>query len=162
VTIVEVRLEANARVEQQLPPGYNGFVVVLEGGAMAGSPSTLVSEKQIAWLTLAAQASVLTLAAGTDGLRTLIFAGEPLRKPVAARVPFVMNTQAELDVGLAEFHSQGDRFGVPHKRQRWATHSASKKARETAPGQPHMSSTCLRAGRLCVRAASKLRLQGAH
>jgi quercetin 2,3-dioxygenase len=115
VTIVEVRLQAGTTVEQELPPDYNGFVVVLEGNAAVGPSSTLVSEGQVGWLTPAEQPSAVTLAAGTKGLRALIVAGEPLREPVAARGPFVMNTKAELDAGFAEFRSQGDQFGVPRR-----------------------------------------------
>lgn len=112
VTMVEVRLEPHARVEQELPAGYNGFVVVLEGSTTIGSSSAAVSAGQVAWLTPCDGESTVTFTGGDQGLRAILYAGRPLREPVAARGPFVMNTDAELNAGFAEFRAQGDRFGL--------------------------------------------------
>lgn len=43
VTLVDVRLEADVRFEQQLPTSYNGFLVVIEGQLEAGDRSTLLT-----------------------------------------------------------------------------------------------------------------------
>lgn len=112
VTMIEVRLEPHANVEQELPPDYNGFVVVLEGSGAIGSSSAAVTEEQVAWLTRSEEASTIALAGGDEGMRALLYAGQPLREPVAARGPFVMNTAEELDTGFAEFRAQGERFGL--------------------------------------------------
>jgi quercetin 2,3-dioxygenase len=45
-------------------------------------------------------------------MRAMLFGGQPLREPVAARGPFVMNTPEELNAGFAEFRAQGARFGL--------------------------------------------------
>ena len=44
--------------------------------------------------------------------KALLIAGLPLREPVAAQGPFVMNTFAELQEGFSEYRVQGDRFGL--------------------------------------------------
>ena len=112
VTMIEVRLESGASTELALPAGDNGFVVALEGDGTVGASSTPVRAGQVAWLTPDDTASVVQLAGGRSGLRVLLFSGQPLREPVAARGPFVMNTQEELASGFAEFRAQQERFGL--------------------------------------------------
>jgi len=112
VTMVEVRLEPHARVEQDLPAGFNAFAVVLEGSGTVGASSAVVNAGQVAWLTPSDGPSTVTLAGREQELRALLFAGQPLREPVAARGPFVMNTDAELSASFAEFRARGERFGL--------------------------------------------------
>lgn len=112
VTMVEFRLEPNAKVEQELPADYNGFVVVIEGSGRIGSTEATVKAGQVAWLTHTDQASRVALVGGEDGMRAILYAGQPLREPVAARGPFVMNTDAQLYSSFAEFRAQGERFGL--------------------------------------------------
>jgi redox-sensitive bicupin YhaK (pirin superfamily) len=112
VTMVELRVQSGAQVEQDLPAGYNGFVVVLEGSGAIGSSSAAVAAGQIAWLTACEDASNVSFTGGDRGLRAILFAGLPLHEAVAARGPFVMNTEQELKEGFAEFRTQGERFGL--------------------------------------------------
>jgi quercetin 2,3-dioxygenase len=110
VTMIEVRLQPGATIEQDLPPDYNAFVVVLAGAGEIGSST--VKAGQVAWLEHSDPASKVALLGGDQGVRVLLFAGKPLREPVAARGPFVMNTEDELKASFAAFGSQGDRFGL--------------------------------------------------
>ena len=112
VTMVEIRLQPGACVEQDLPSDYNGFIVILEGGGTIGTSATEARAGDVAWLTLSAEPSAVTLVGGVQGMRAMLFAGQPLHEPVAARGPFVMNTDAELAAGFAEFRAQGERFGL--------------------------------------------------
>lgn len=112
VTMVEIRLQPGARIEQDLPADYNGFVVMVEGSGAIGVSGTETGRGDVVWLTHSAEPSAITFAGGDQGMRALLFAGKPLREPVAARGPFVMNTDAELDAGFAEFRAQRERFGL--------------------------------------------------
>ena len=111
VTMVEVRLEPHARFEQELPAGFNAFVVALEGSGTVGASETAIQASEVAWLTRNDEPSTVRFSGGENGLRVVLFAGRPLGEPVAARGPFVMNTEAELSVGFAEYRAQGDQFG---------------------------------------------------
>lgn len=111
VTMVEIRLQPGVRIEQDLPADYNGFVVMVDGSGAIGVSGTETGKGDVSWLTPSAAPSTVTLIGGDRGLRALLFAGAPLREPVAARGPFVMNTDAELAAGFAEFRAQGERFG---------------------------------------------------
>ena len=80
--MLEVRLEAGARIRQELPADYNAFLVVLEGDGLTRTDDDGLSE--------------VNIAGGTAPLRVLLFAGRPLREPVVARGPFVMNTEEQI------------------------------------------------------------------
>ncbi len=112
VTMVEITLAPGAQVSQDLPAGYNSFVVVLKGGGAIGASATAVTSGQLVWLTPCEAASAVGLTAGDQGLRALLLGGLPLREPVAAGGPFVMNTQQELHDAFAQLRSRGERFGL--------------------------------------------------
>jgi hypothetical protein len=111
VTLVEVRLEPYARFEQELPAGFNAFVAALDGSGTIGASEAAIHASEVAWLTRSDEPSTVRFAGGEQGLRAVLFAGKPLREPVAAQGPFVMNTEAELRAGFAEYRAQGERFG---------------------------------------------------
>ena len=111
VTMVEFRLDPGAAVRQDLPADYNAFVVVLEGEGAIGAGAAKVVAGDVAWLTRAADAapSEMLIAAGGRPLRALLYAGRPLHEPVAARGPFVMNTQEQIEQAYADYRA--GRFG---------------------------------------------------
>ena len=103
VTMLEIRLEVGARIRQELPADYNAFLVVLEGDGLIGSDSiggdqSTVRAGDVVWLTRTDGdgLSEVNIAAGAVPLRALLYAGRPLREPVVARGPFVMNTEAQI------------------------------------------------------------------
>lgn len=110
VTMVDFRLEAGATIRQEVPAGSNGFVYVLSGKGSIGADSTAVRAGQVAWFApLSATpgdkaSTVLTLAADS-AMQAILWAGEPLREPVVARGPFVMNSLAEVQQAYADFRS---------------------------------------------------------
>jgi redox-sensitive bicupin YhaK (pirin superfamily) len=112
VTMVEVRLAPNATFEQELPAGYNGFAVVLEGVGFMGATTTPVRSGQVAWLAHENDESSVKFETKDQNLRVILFAGKPLREPVVARGPFVMNTEEEIEQAYAEFRRDRERFGV--------------------------------------------------
>jgi quercetin 2,3-dioxygenase len=50
----------------------------------------------------------IAIAAGGEGARLLLVAGQPLREPVAKYGPFVMNSEAELRQAVLDY--QAGRF----------------------------------------------------
>jgi quercetin 2,3-dioxygenase len=98
VTMLEVRLEAGARIRQELPADYNAFLVVLKGDGLIGGDQSPVHAGDVVWLTRTDDdgPSEVTIAGGTAPLRVLLYAGRPLREPVVARGPFVMNTEEQI------------------------------------------------------------------
>jgi quercetin 2,3-dioxygenase len=112
--MLEVRLEAGARIRQELPGDYNAFLVVLEGNGLIGGDRSPVHTGDVVWLTRTDDdgLSEVSIAGGAVPLRALLYAGRPLREPVVARGPFVMNTeeqirQANIDYREGRFEPRG-------------------------------------------------------
>jgi redox-sensitive bicupin YhaK (pirin superfamily) len=111
VTMVEIRLDPHTSVRQDLPADFNAVVVVLEGAGAIGADAKAVAAGDVAWLTRddGAASSEVAIRTAETPLRALIYGGRPLREPVVAGGPFVMNTQAEIDQAFADYRA--GRFG---------------------------------------------------
>lgn len=112
VTMVEITLDPGAAVEQEVPAGFRAFVLPISGTGNVGTSQAAIATGEIAWLAASELDGVVSLTAGANGLKALLFAGQPLGEPVAAHGPFVMNTVEQLSQGFAEYRATGERFGL--------------------------------------------------
>lgn len=99
VTLVDVRLDADAVFVQELPGSYNGFVYVLGGDTTAGGPTPQrLTRGQVGWLDAAEDGAStrLRLTGGAHGARVVLYAGERQGVPIVMHGPFVGETRAEL------------------------------------------------------------------
>jgi redox-sensitive bicupin YhaK (pirin superfamily) len=106
VTMVEITLEAGATVSQDLPGSYNGFLYVLQGRGVFGTQQVAAEQGQALQLAEADENadSEITISA-IEPTRVLLYAGEPVREPVVAYGPFVMNTKAEIAQAIEDYQS---------------------------------------------------------
>jgi hypothetical protein len=75
------------------------FIYIVEGKGLFGTPSTTVASRRA---VLFGEGDEFAVRAGPEGMRFVLFAGRPLREPIAWGGPIVMNTQEELDQAFAE------------------------------------------------------------
>jgi redox-sensitive bicupin YhaK (pirin superfamily) len=92
MSLVDIRLEAGGKLEQEVAPQDRGFLYVLEGAGEIGGKA--VKKGEVAWFE-PGEGEVLPISA-SQTLRTLLFAGEPIREPIFAYGPFVMTTREEI------------------------------------------------------------------
>ncbi|HEX2911326.1 MAG TPA: pirin family protein [Chloroflexia bacterium] len=106
VTMLEVTLEPGAKVTQELPGSYNGFIYVLEGQGTFGQNKIEAAKNQVLLLGAAedAENSEISVEAG-EKLRFLLFAGEPVRERVVAYGPFVMNSEEQIMQAFADYRA---------------------------------------------------------
>ena len=114
VQYLDVHLQAAGRSTLPIPAAHNGFVLVLNGSVRVGPEQVVATEGQVAWLdfpTIGATGhSSLALQSDAPS-HVLVVSGEPLREPVVAYGPFVMNTEEQIVQAYRDFHS--GKFGGP-------------------------------------------------
>jgi redox-sensitive bicupin YhaK (pirin superfamily) len=108
ITVAHVTLAPGARLELPWRPDFNALAYVLAGAGAAGSAGRPIDSGQ---LVVFGAGDTLVLTAGVSGaLDVLLLGGQPIREPVAAYGPFVMNTRAELVQAMEDY--QAGRLGT--------------------------------------------------
>jgi redox-sensitive bicupin YhaK (pirin superfamily) len=106
VTVWDADLAAGGRLDAPIPAGWTVAVAVLSGSIAIDGRE--VGASRVAVLSSAGDR--VEIAAGGDGARFLVLAGEPIDEPIVAHGPFVMNTREEIRAAIAD-HTAG-RMGV--------------------------------------------------
>ncbi len=108
ISMVHATLRPGARLTLPWPSGGNALVYVLSGSGSVGSDGRPIRAGQLA---THGSGDVLVVTADqvqesrAPDLDVLILGGRPIREPVAAYGPFVMNTKDELAQAFEDFHA---------------------------------------------------------
>lgn len=97
--MVDVRLDAGAAFEQEIPGSYNGFLYVLDGDvSTGGAEPRRLTAGQVGWLDDAGSSpsTALRLRAGDAGARVVLYAGQRQGVPIVMHGPFVAETRSDL------------------------------------------------------------------
>jgi quercetin 2,3-dioxygenase len=124
ITLLHVTVEPGAELRLPWRADFNALGYVLAGSGTVGSKRRPVYTGQLA---VFGPGDVLTLGANrrmdgpSDKLDVLVLGGEPIREPIAAYGPFVMNTRAELVQAFEDYEAgrlgtiPAERFVVPRE-----------------------------------------------
>jgi redox-sensitive bicupin YhaK (pirin superfamily) len=108
IAVVHATVALGAQLRLPWPTSFNALVYALDGSGVVGADKQPIRVGQLA---VFGGGDALTLHAGPSGtLDVLILGGRPIREPVFAYGPFVMNTKAEVVQALEDF--QSGRLGV--------------------------------------------------
>jgi redox-sensitive bicupin YhaK (pirin superfamily) len=122
ITVLQLTIEPGRSYDVALPVGDRAFLYLRDGIVDVGRDGDRLAPGQVAWTdpvlpgpsaaAAVAATSTLPLRVPDDAevpARLLLASGAPLREPVVARGPFVMNTEAQILEAFADFRR--GRFG---------------------------------------------------
>jgi redox-sensitive bicupin YhaK (pirin superfamily) len=111
ITLVHATVQPDGRLELPWPAEFNALAYVLAGRGTVGAERRPLSSGQLA---VFGSGDSVELTGDSDAqspaLEVLLLGGRPIREPVAAYGPFVMNTRAELMQAFEDF--QAGRLGT--------------------------------------------------
>ena len=107
ISLVHATVSAGAQVRLPWRTDFNALAYVLTGQGSAGPDRRPIRMGQLA--VFGAGDAITFTASGSRNMDILLLGGEPIREPVAAYGPFVMNTRAELMQAFEDY--QAGRLG---------------------------------------------------
>jgi redox-sensitive bicupin YhaK (pirin superfamily) len=109
ITLVHATIAPGARLELPWRADFNALVYALAGSGTVGTPAQPIRTGQLAVLgagdSLAVAADAAQDARFAGGVDVLLLGGLPIREPVAAYGPFVMNTREELQQAVDDYRA---------------------------------------------------------
>ncbi|HNP55720.1 MAG TPA: pirin family protein [Gordonia sp. (in: high G+C Gram-positive bacteria)] len=112
ITFAHATIEPGASVTVPWRPDFNGLVYVLSGRGTVGADRRPIHQGQLAVL---GKGDTITVAAESSqdshrpAMEVLLLGGQPIREPVVAYGPFVMNTRQQLVEAIEDY--QAGRLG---------------------------------------------------
>lgn len=100
VMYIDVALKPDASFKHTLPDSHTAFVCVFEGEAQV--TDTKMPHHHLAVLS---NGEELEISSGSEGARFILVAGKPIGEPIVQYGPFVMNTRAEIEQAMRDYHS---------------------------------------------------------
>jgi redox-sensitive bicupin YhaK (pirin superfamily) len=103
IAVAHATIEPNAELEIPWPAEFNALAYALGGSGTVGAERRPVTTGQ---LTVFGGGDTIVLGGGPrERLDVLLLGGRPIREPVAAYGPFVMNTRSELIQAVEDFNA---------------------------------------------------------
>jgi redox-sensitive bicupin YhaK (pirin superfamily) len=98
--VYNLRLEKGGKVNLDLPENFNTAMLVIEGDVDINSQKV----RQDQFVLFENKGTEISVSANEKSI-VLVLSGQPLNEPIAAYGPFLMNTMAEIQQAMADFHS---------------------------------------------------------
>ena len=102
--VMRMQFEKGGRYSFKVPSSFNALIYLLEGKLSFGDE--IITTKHM--VVFHNDGDTIDIEAKEDSTFVLL-SGEPINEPVAARGPFVMNTQAEISAAIRDY--QAGKFG---------------------------------------------------
>ena len=98
--LLNAKLKKDAKVEFSFPAEYNTAIVVIAGSILVNGTEKAPTDN---FVLMANDGEQFEIKATSDTATVLVLSGQPIDEPIAARGPFVMNTEGELRQAYQDF-----------------------------------------------------------
>ena len=99
VYMFDIELTHKQKFKIEIPNDHNLFIYIMKGSGIFGKNEIKVTDKTVAIFD---EGDELYAYTGKDGVRFMLFAGKPLKEPVALGGSIVMNSEKELTEAFEE------------------------------------------------------------
>lgn len=105
VIIADITIAPDTSTVLKIPANFNGFVYGLSGQLNLGENAQALKPDQVGWLNreTATGQSELSLKAGEDGARFVLYAGKPTGDQIVSHGPFIAGTADEINGLYGDF-----------------------------------------------------------
>ena len=96
--LTDITIEPGVTTTQLIPANFNTFLYVLDGNVEVGEDKKKLGRNQVGWLNITANEaqSELTLAAGKDGARLVLYSGKPIGENIVSHGPFIADSSEDI------------------------------------------------------------------
>jgi len=130
VTLAEITMQAGASFDQDVPMSYNGFVYVVSGAARVGEHAELLKAGQVGWLDRpeGQGVSLVRIVAGDEGVRLVLYAGQPQGVPIVSHGPFIGESREDIARLFSEYRAgRFERMSEIARAKHVSTHDATRR-----------------------------------
>jgi redox-sensitive bicupin YhaK (pirin superfamily) len=106
LTLMNARLNSGGKADFEFPSAYNTALLVVEGQITVNAKNHVPTDHFVLFRN---NGERFTIKSSGESI-VLVMSGEPIREPVAAHGPFVMNTKAEIYQAFEDV--EAGKFGV--------------------------------------------------
>jgi redox-sensitive bicupin YhaK (pirin superfamily) len=98
IIVADITIDAGVTTIQQIPANYNTFLYVINGSVKVGEDEKQLNTDQVGWLDLFADTaeSDLTITAGEEGARLVLYAGKPTGDHIVSHGPFIADSSEDI------------------------------------------------------------------
>lgn len=101
IHLYNVRLNQGGKAEFNLPANFNTALLVIEGNVTINGSDEVPTDN---FALFANEGEQFSIEASDDAV-VLLMSGEPIKEPIAAHGPFVMNTNEELSQAFRDYNT---------------------------------------------------------
>ena len=96
--LADITIEPGVTTTQLLPANFNTFLYVLTGDVEVGEDKKQLNQNHVGWLNISASEtqSELTLVAGKNGVRLVLYAGKPIGESIVSHGPFIADSSEDI------------------------------------------------------------------
>jgi len=106
VNLFNAKIRAGGKAVFDFPPDYSTALLVVEGTIRINGGNAIAEDH---FVLMGREGADFSVEAETDAI-ALLMSGQPINEPIVSHGPFVMNTEAQIQEAISDFHS--GKFGV--------------------------------------------------